>query len=117
MSLLQTITSSPEDLPKEISPSSERIVEGSPTFKVWRQDEDRDGAIRTGVWESTPGSFRVAKNATYEFCHIIHGKVELGEDGKDIVTYRAGDSFVMKPGFAGVWNTIEHVRKIFVTSD
>ena len=27
---------------------------------------------------------------------------------------RAGDSFVMKPGFVGVWRTIETVRKIYV---
>ncbi|MGO6908350.1 cupin domain-containing protein, partial [Rhizobium ruizarguesonis] len=27
----------------------------------------------------------------------------------------AGDSFVMKPGYVGVWKTIETVRKIFVT--
>ncbi|MFB2607852.1 cupin domain-containing protein, partial [Rhizobium phaseoli] len=25
------------------------------------------------------------------------------------------DSFVMKPGFVGVWKTIETVRKIYVT--
>ncbi|MDF3147092.1 MULTISPECIES: cupin domain-containing protein [unclassified Streptomyces] len=25
-----------------------------------------------------------------------------------------GDSFVMKPGFVGVWKTIETVRKIYV---
>ena len=29
--------------------------------------------------------------------------------------YQAGDSFVMKPGFVGVWKTIETVRKIYVT--
>jgi uncharacterized cupin superfamily protein len=26
----------------------------------------------------------------------------------------AGDSFVMKPGFVGVWRTLETVRKIYV---
>jgi uncharacterized cupin superfamily protein len=31
------------------------------------------------------------------------------------VVYKAGDSFVMKPGFIGVWKTIETVRKIYVT--
>jgi uncharacterized protein len=29
------------------------------------------------------------------------------------VTYRASDTFVMKPGFTGVWRTIETVRKIY----
>lgn len=27
----------------------------------------------------------------------------------------SGDSFVMKPGFVGVWNTVEMVSKIYVT--
>ncbi|MDQ1014116.1 FAD/FMN-containing dehydrogenase [Streptomyces afghaniensis] len=29
--------------------------------------------------------------------------------------YTAGDSFVMKPGFVGVWKAVETVRKIYVT--
>lgn len=41
--------------------------------------------------------------------------IELTEKGKEPVIYRAGDSFVMKPGYVGVWKTIETVRKIFVT--
>ena len=28
--------------------------------------------------------------------------------------FGAGDSFVMKPGFVGTWNTLETVRKIYV---
>ena len=40
--------------------------------------------------------------------------VKPPDDG-EAVTYRAGDSFVMKPGFTGVWRTIETVRKIYVT--
>ncbi|AWI61546.1 hypothetical protein AB395_00006369 (plasmid) [Sinorhizobium fredii CCBAU 45436] len=41
--------------------------------------------------------------------------VELTENGKEPVIYRAGDSFAMKPGYVGVWKTIETVRKIYVT--
>jgi uncharacterized cupin superfamily protein len=41
--------------------------------------------------------------------------IELTEDGGEPVTYRAGDSFVMKPGFTGTWRTIETVRKIYLT--
>jgi uncharacterized cupin superfamily protein len=40
--------------------------------------------------------------------------IELTEDGGKPVTYRKGDSFVMKPGYRGVWKTIETVRKIYV---
>jgi uncharacterized cupin superfamily protein len=40
--------------------------------------------------------------------------VELTEEGRQPVTYRKGDSFVMKPGYRGDWKTIETVRKIYV---
>ncbi|GHH88823.1 cupin domain-containing protein [Streptomyces capitiformicae] len=46
--------------------------------------------------------------------HILAGIVELTPEGGEPVVYRAGDSFVMKPGFVGVWKTIETVRKIYV---
>ena len=31
------------------------------------------------------------------------------------VTYVAGDTFVLKLGWVGVWKTIETVRKVYVT--
>ena len=71
--------------------------------------------LHTGVWEATQGETRSIKGETFEFCHIISGVVEITPDGGAPLTFRAGDSFVMKPGFTGVWNTVETVRKIYVT--
>jgi uncharacterized cupin superfamily protein len=70
--------------------------------------------VRTGVWEATPGETRSIKGETFEFCHLLEGVVEIAEDGGETRIYRAGDSFVMKPGFTGVWRTLETVRKIYV---
>jgi uncharacterized protein len=50
----------------------------------------------------------------FEFCHILSGLVEITENGGAPVRYGPGDSFLMKPGFVGVWKTIETVKKIFV---
>ncbi len=58
---------------------------------------------------------RSIKGETFEFCHILSGVVELTQEGGEPVIYKTGDSFVMKPGFVGVWKTIETVRKIYVT--
>ena len=41
--------------------------------------------------------------------------IEITPAGGEPVVSRAGDSFVMTPGFVGVWKTIETVRKIYVT--
>ncbi|AUX77526.1 cupin domain-containing protein [Sinorhizobium fredii] len=76
------------------------------------QDTAKESRVNTGVFEATPGETHSIKGETFEFCHLVHGVIELTEKGKEPVIYRAGDSFVMKPGDVGVWKTIETVRKI-----
>jgi uncharacterized cupin superfamily protein len=115
MSLLKTIDTNPAFEPKRSAPLPERLISGNPSFRTWAQDAARDGMINTGVWEATPGETRSIKGETFEFCHILEGVVELTPEGGEPVVYSAGDSFVMKPGFVGVWKTVETVRKIYVT--
>lgn len=115
MSLLKTVTTDPHSAPRESKAPPERLIAGDPSFKTWAQDEAKDGTVRTGVWEATPGETRSIKGETFEFCHILSGVVEITPDGGQAVRYEAGDSFVMKPGFVGRWKTIETVRKIYVT--
>jgi uncharacterized cupin superfamily protein len=43
------------------------------------------------------------------------GVIELTPEGGEPVVYKAGDSFVMKPGRVGVRKAIETVRKISPT--
>jgi uncharacterized cupin superfamily protein len=114
MSLLITIDTDPDFAPKEALPAAERLISGNPSYKTWAQDASKGEKVLTGVWEATPGEQYSIKGTTYEFCHIISGLVEIEEKDGETKTYRAGDSFVMKPGFVGVWRTIETVRKIYV---
>ncbi|MEI9410661.1 MULTISPECIES: cupin domain-containing protein [unclassified Mesorhizobium] len=113
MSLLKTVDTDPSFSPRESKALRERLIAGDPAFKTWAQDVTRD--IHTGVWEATPGETRSIKGETFEFCHILSGVIEITPDAGVTMTYRAGDSFVMKPGFTGIWKTIETVRKIYVT--
>jgi uncharacterized cupin superfamily protein len=115
LSLLKTIDTSPSFSPRESKALPERLIAGDPAFKTWAQDVAKGDLVHTGVWEATPGETRSIKGETFEFCHILSGVVEITPDAGEPVTYRAGDSFVMKPGFTGVWKTIETVRKIYVT--
>jgi uncharacterized cupin superfamily protein len=115
MSLLITIHTDPAFAPKEALPTPERLISGNPSFKTWAQDASKGEKVLTGVWEATPGETHSIKGTTCEFCHIVSGLVEIEETGGETKTYRTGDSFVMKPGFVGVWRTIETVRKIYVS--
>jgi uncharacterized cupin superfamily protein len=114
MSLLIDIDPEPKFSPKVSTPSPERLISGDPVYRSWPQDASRGDKVKTGVWEATPGENHSIKGTMFEFCHIISGVVEIEEKGGETRTYRAGDSFVMKPGYVGIWRTIETVRKIYV---
>lgn len=114
MSFLVTIDQNPTTEAKPGVPLPERLIAGNPAFRGWQQDAAKGGAIRTGVWEATPGEYLSIKGDTFEFCYILEGVIELTEEGQPPRIFKAGHSFVMKPGFKGRWKTIETVRKIYV---
>lgn len=118
MSLLIPVDTHPDTTPVAAQAAPERLVSGNPSFLTWALDSSReeapDGKVRTGIWQATEGETISIKGSTFEFCHILEGHVEIVEDGHAPVAFRAGDSFIMKPGFTGIWRTIETVRKIYV---
>ncbi|MBI5275775.1 MAG: cupin domain-containing protein [Burkholderiales bacterium] len=95
-------------------PLPERLIAGDPRFTSWDVEQSPDGRVRTGVWETTPGTMRSIKGGVWEFCYILSGVSELIEDGKEPVRVTAGDAFVMKPDYVGVWRSIETTRKIWI---
>jgi uncharacterized cupin superfamily protein len=99
---------------RESLPLPERLIEGNPQFKNWDVNSAPDEKVRTGVWETTPGTLRSIKGGTWEFCYILSGVSELIEDGKEPIRVQAGDAFVMKPDYVGIWRCIETTRKIWV---
>jgi len=99
---------------RDRAPLPERLMEGNPQFRSWEVERSSDDKVLTGIWETTPGTYRSIKGGTWEFCYILSGVSEVTEDGKPPVRIQAGDSFVMKPDFTGVWRCIETTRKIWV---
>jgi len=97
--------------PEQAAPDPARVLKGDPRFTSW-DIEDR-GTIFAGLWESTPGAWRIAYDE-WEYCRILSGhSVITGDDGT-VLEVRAGDSFVIRPGFTGVWEVIETTRKDYV---
>jgi uncharacterized cupin superfamily protein len=50
----------------------------------------------------------------WEFCHVLEGVCELTPDGGAPQRFKAGDSFVIEPGFVGVWRVLAPMKKRFV---
>ncbi|MDQ0509662.1 cupin domain-containing protein [Ancylobacter amanitiformis] len=113
MSFLLRFT--PETLgePEETAPPADRVVAGDPRHLTWNAETLPDGALFAGVWESSPGAWRVDYEE-WEFCTLTSGVSILREDGEPPVTLKAGDSFVIRPGFKGVWEVVETTRKLYV---
>lgn len=106
--ILPVTTSAPAETER---PAPDRLISGDPVFTTWNL-EDRDGLF-CGVWESTPGKWRVHYDE-WEYCRILSGhSVITGDDGT-AHSVRAGDSFVLRPGFSGTWEVIETTRKDYV---
>jgi uncharacterized cupin superfamily protein len=68
--------------PRESKALPDRLVEGDSSYKTWEKDNVDGGRIRSGIWEATPGATRSIKGATWEYCTILSGVMELTEDGK-----------------------------------
>lgn len=87
---------------------------GSPVFRPGGASEGaRPEALYVGEWASDVGAWRVAYDE-WEYCHMLEGVCELvSEDGVS-QRFAAGDSFVIEPGFKGVWRVLEPMRKKFV---
>lgn len=100
--------------PEDGAPDPERIVKGEPRTRTWVVDEAAHGRVIAGVWEATPGAWRVSYDE-WEFCAILSGVSILHEDGAETPhVLREGDSFVIRPGFNGLWEVVETTRKSFV---
>jgi uncharacterized cupin superfamily protein len=93
-------------------PATDRLVSGEPKFRTWNVEE-AEGGLYAGIWEATPGKWRIAYDE-WEFCHILEGVSVITEDGGEARTVKAGDSFIVRPGFAGTWEVIETTRKEYV---
>ena len=94
------------------APAADRLISGDPKFRTWNVEE-RDGGLYAGIWESTPGKWRIEYDE-WEFCHILSGVSVITETGGEAHTIRAGDSFVLRPGFRGSWEVLETTRKEYV---
>ncbi len=97
---------------EEKAVEADRLVEGSPRT-VSTVDYARNDKIFAGEWSATAGAWRVTYDE-WEFCHVLEGVCELVADNGETARYAEGDSFIIEPGFSGIWRVIEPMRKRYV---
>ncbi len=92
-------------------PAPEKLIHGDPVFTTWNVEEHGD--LYCGIWRATPGKWRIAYEE-WEYCHILEGHSVIAQEGGEVRTVKAGDSFILRPGFKGTWEVIETTTKEYV---
>lgn len=90
----------------------EAVLSGAPSSRCWHVTME-DGSAG-GIRETRPGAFRYTC-AAREFTHILCGHAVLRQEGGANFRIGPGDSFTLRPGFRGVWEVTETIRREFVT--
>jgi len=94
------------------APAGDRLVAGAPEFRTWNLDEDGKG-LYAGVWEATPGKWRIAYDE-WEYFHILAGYSIVTDESGETFHLRPGDRMILRPGFKGTWEVVETTRKDYV---
>jgi uncharacterized protein len=110
MGLLERVTQS-GITPQVTRPDAAKVVAGDPVHSTW-SIEEREG-LYCGLWQSTPGIWRVSYTE-WEYMHILAGVSVVTDSDGATVTLRAGDSYVIRPGFVGTWDVVETTLKDYV---
>lgn len=97
--------------PEVERPAAEKVIAGDPVHSTWNLEEV-DG-LYCGLWQSTPGTWRVSY-AEWEYIHILEGVSVLTDAEGRATTLRAGDSYIIRPGFEGTWEVVETTLKDYV---
>lgn len=98
-------------VPEISRPDPANVIAGDPVHTTWNLEER--GGLYCGLWQSTPGKWRISYSE-WEYVHILEGVSVLTDAAGTATTLKAGDSYVIRPGFAGTWEVIETTLKDYV---
>ncbi|WP_375741331.1 cupin domain-containing protein [Pseudomonas boanensis] len=90
------------------------LLSGNGVTTAWSFFQADDESVLCGVWESAPFSKRKSHPDEMEFCYLIEGQVKISDLQGNSSVFNAGESFVVEPGFDGIWESTTRVRKYYV---
>lgn len=97
--------------PETSRPALDRLIDGDPVHTTWSIEER--GTLYAGLWQSTPGKWRVSYGE-WEYVHILEGRSVLTDAAGQVTELKAGDSYIIRPGFEGTWEVLETTLKDYV---
>lgn len=93
------------------------VIAGDPKQYSQLMYAGHDGAIKSGIWESTAGVFTATMTDLVEFCHVLEGDAIIKTSDGNSYAVTAGDAFVMEAGLETEWTVETYIKKHFVITD
>lgn len=98
--------------PEVERPAPEKVISGDPVHTTWSLEETAEG-IYAGLWQATPGKWHVSYSE-WEYVLIHEGHSILTDEAGNATHLKAGDRFIIRPGYKGTWEVIETTLKDYV---
>lgn len=97
--------------PETERPAPELVLAGDPVHTTWSLEET-DG-LYSGMWQATKGKWKISY-AEWEYVYIHEGHSILTDKDGNETHLKAGDSYIIRPGYEGTWEVIETTLKDYV---
>lgn len=110
MTLTQRVTRDGTQ-PEVTRPDPAKVLSGDPVHSTWSLEETE--GLYCGLWQSTPGKWRT-RYSEWEYVYIHSGHSILTDANGVAIHLRAGDSYIIRPGFEGTWEVLETTLKDYV---
>ena len=100
-------------------PDADKRLKGNPLRTAREYFANDVHGVRAGTWDAGPGAYRIALGADkHELFHMLTGRVVISNpDGGNAREFVAGDTGVIPPGFAGIFEIIEDASKFWVVTE
>jgi hypothetical protein len=88
------------------------VLAGRPAISGKTLFTSFDGSLNVGLWQCTPGKWRVAFSQD-ELCVMLAGRLVVTDPAGKFRRFGPGDAFMVPAGFRGTWEVVETVRRLF----
>ncbi|RZV45900.1 MAG: DUF861 domain-containing protein, partial [Acidimicrobiales bacterium] len=92
-----------QDRPEDIDVGDPEMFVGSLT----------EGAIESGVWTCSVGGWPETDYAVNEVMVMVAGRLRITNEDGSVHELSAGDMFFLPKGWAGRWDVLEDMKKIY----
>lgn len=77
--------------------------------------QSTDGKVTCGLWEVDAGRFSCAFESEGEMVHVVKGTLVATDATGLVITLAPGDVYTFTPGWRGIWEMREPMRKFFTS--